>query len=372
MPLPRTRLITLLVIGLFGVGTGVLGTGVRNADVARADYRPLRTSRALAQLVSRGRAPGAALLAETASGTASKTASGGGARFEAAGAGMRRADHFRAGSITKTLVATVVLQLSAEGELNLSDSVEKHLPGLVRGHGNDGRRLTLRSLLTHTSGLHDYTSDTSAPPATTPEAALRTALAHRPGPRGVYAYSNTDYIVLGMVVERVTGRTYAAEAERRIIGPLGLTGTSFPGGSTALPEPHGRAYTRTSGPEGPPRDVTRLDPRTAGAAGELISTLDDLNRFFSALLDGELLAPPELRELLDTGATHGAYGLGIFPQRLSCGRTVWGHNGRIAGSYVRTAATRDGRHTLTFRVNTDTLADDAPETRLLEAEFCRS
>lgn len=75
--------------------------------------------------------------------------------------------------------------------------------------------------------------------------------------------------------------------------------------------------------------------------------------------------------LLDTGATHGVYGLGIYPQKLSCGITVWGHNGHIAGSYVRTAATRDGRHTLTYRIDTDTLADaETLEPALLDAEFC--
>lgn len=114
-----------------------------------------------------------------------------------------------------------------------------------------------------------------------------------------------------------------------------------------------------------------LDPRTAGAAGELISTLDDLNRFYAALLGGRLLAPAQLELLLNTRATHGVYGLGIYPQKLSCGVTVWGHNGHIAGSHVRTAATRDGLHTLTYRVDTDTLTDtETLETALLEAEFC--
>lgn len=350
MPLPRLRLVTPLVIALFGLGASVLGTGVRTGDPA------------LSLLVSAGGAPAAAQLSRTPAAT----------RFRSAGTGIGRADHFRAGSVTKSLLATVVLQLSAEGSLRLDDTVERWLPGLVRGHGNDGRRLTVRELLTHTSGLYDYTADRSAPAPTTPSAAVRVALARTPGPVGGYAYSNTDYVLIGLIIRQVTGRSYAAEAERRVIVPLGLTGTSFPGSRTTLPDPHGRAYSRTSGPAGPLSDVTELDPRTAGAAGELISTLDDLNRFYSALLDGELLAPAQRRELLDTRATHGVYGMGVYPQRLSCGVTVWGHNGRIAGSYVRTAATADGRHTLSYRIDTDALTDDSLEPALLDAEFCGS
>ncbi|MEU0282075.1 MULTISPECIES: serine hydrolase domain-containing protein [unclassified Streptomyces] len=384
MPLLRTRLTTLLVMSLFGLGTCVSDTDVTDvpggADVARteaarpapsltarppASSQPSRTSAALSLLVSDARAPGAALVSRTPSSS----------RFESAGPGIRRTDRFRAGSITKTLVATVVLQLAAEGRLRLSDTVEHHLPGLVRGHGNNGRLLTLRMLLSHTSGLYDYTAAVSAPAPTTPRAALRIALARAPAPLGSYRYSNTDYVLLGLVVKKVTGRSYADEATDRIIVPLGLTGTSFPGERTALPSPHGRAYTWDPDSGGPRRDVTELDPRPAGAAGELISTLDDLDRFYSALLGGRLLAGPQSRELLDTTAAHGAYGLGIYPRRLSCGLTVWGHNGRIPGSYVRTATTADGRHTLTFRVNTDAIPDaslESIEQTLLDAEFCRS
>ncbi|MFE0672807.1 serine hydrolase domain-containing protein [Streptomyces sp. NPDC058867] len=312
------------------------------------------TDPALARLVTRGGAPAAALLARD----------GDGSRFARAGRGIAYADHFRAGSLTKTFVATVVLQLAAEQRLSLSDTVERHLPGLVRGARNDGRTLTLRSLLTHTSGLYDFTADTGGLVPLTARQAVRLAIAHPPSQRGHFAYSNTNYVLLGLVVEQVTGRSYAAEAERRLITPLGLTGTSFPGARVALPSPHGRAYS-TAG-----HDVTELDPRVAGAAGELVTTLADLDRFYSALLGGELLPPRRLREMLDTRAAHGRYGMGLFPVELPCGTTVWGHDGRISGSYVRTAATVDGRHVLTFRVNTTAVADPGLERRLLSAEFC--
>nr|WP_238431731.1 serine hydrolase domain-containing protein [Streptomyces cavernae] len=321
-------------------------------------HRPPPTDAVLGLLVTRGEAPAAALLAAQETGS----------RFAHAEAtsisAIRRFDHFRAGSITKTLIATVVLQLAAEHRLSLSDSVEEHLPGLVRGAGNDGRALTLRMLLTHTSGLPDFTADTKGTVPVTPLEAVRLAVADRPTPSGHYAYSNTNYVLLGMIIKQVTGDSYAVEAEHRIITPLRLTGTSFPGTRTALPAPHGRAYTADG------VDVTDLDPRVAGAAGELVTTLADLDRFYAALLGGELLPAPQLREMLDTRAAHGAYGMGLFPARLPCGTTVWGHNGRISGSYVRTAATRDGRRVLTFRVNTEALADPRLEPALLTAEFC--
>ena len=315
---------------------------------------PPVTDTLLPLLVTQGVAPAAALLAQEESGT----------RYAAAGTGISRADHFRAGSITKTFIATVVLQLAAEHRLSLSDTVEDHLSGLVRGAGNDGRTLTLRALLTHTSGLYDYTRDTAGTVPVTPVQAVRIALTHPPADRGRFAYSNTNYVLLGMVVQQVTGRSYAAEAERRIIAPLGLTGTSFPGSRTTLPSPHGRAYAADG------TDVSELDPRVAGAAGELVTTLADLNRFYAALLGGGLLPSRWLREMRDTQAAHGSYGMGLFPVKLPCGTTVWGHNGRISGSYVRTAATVDGRRVLTFRVNTTAIADPDLEPRLLAAEFC--
>ncbi|GHH89856.1 serine hydrolase domain-containing protein [Streptomyces capillispiralis] len=305
-------------------------------------------------LVTRGGAPAAALLAQEETGR----------RYAQAGPGIGRADHFRAGSITKTFIATVVLQLADEGRLSLADTVEAHLPGLVRGAGLDGRALTVRSLLTHTSGLRDFSADTRGSVPVTPLQAVRIALTHPPADRGRFSYSNTNYVLLGLIVEQVTGRSYADEAERRIITALRLTGTSFPGSRTSLPGPHGRAYAADG------TDVTRLDPRVAGAAGELVTTLADLNRFYAALLGGELLPPHRLREMLDTRTAHGSYGMGLFPVTLPCGTTVWGHNGRISGSYVRTAATVDGRRVLTFRVNTDAIADPGLEPAVLAAEFC--
>ncbi|MFF2008190.1 serine hydrolase domain-containing protein [Streptomyces sp. NPDC058195] len=353
MPTFRALLAAFLTLALFGLGAAPLSSEPHLGPAAA--YLP--------RLVAEGGAPTAALLVRDSSPAPYGT-------YRSTGPNIRSADRFRAGSLTKTFVATVVLQLAQEGRLRLSDPVERLLPRLVRGHGNDGRRITLRALLSHTSGLYDYTADPSAHPLSG-TAAVRVALAHRPtGTPGHYAYSNTNYAVLGLVIQRVTGRDYATEIRDRVITPLRLTGTSFPGARTALPAPHGRAYTRDPA-DGSLRDVTVLDPRTAGAAGSLISTLDDLNRFYAALLGGRLLAPAQLALMMNTRATRGVYGLGIYPEKLSCGITVWGHNGYITGSHVRTAATRDGRHVLTYRVDTDALTGPGTlEPGLLDAEFC--
>ncbi len=358
----RTLLAVPVSLAVLGLGL----TGTRTGSTPPPDA-------VLPLLITRGRAPAAALLTLDRTDThfthaesheARTTATGSAERTGHESAAIHPADHFRAGSITKTFIATVVLQLAAERRLSLSDTVEEHLPGLVRGAHVDGRSLTLRALLTHTSGLADFTVDTGGTLPVTPRQAVRMALTHPPTTPGRYSYSNTNYVLLGLVIQQVTGHPYATEARRRIIAPLRLTGTSFPGARTSLPAPHGRAYS------GDGADVTDLDPRVAGAAGELVTTLTDLDRFYAALLRGALLPPGRLRQMLDTRTAQGKYGMGLHPETLPCGTTVWGHSGRISGSYVRTAATVDGRHVLTYRVNTDTPADPRVESVLLTAEFC--
>ncbi|MFI9203575.1 serine hydrolase domain-containing protein [Streptomyces sp. NPDC053048] len=339
-------------------------------------------------LVSERTVPGAAQLSQDAHGAA---------RFSTAGVAdlrtgrpIRLTDRFRAGSITKTVIAVVVLQLAAERRLNLDDPAAEHLPAAAAAAlhraGAGGPPVTVRQLLTHTSGLFSYTDDrpfgrrvfgqgfaTHRYESHTPDALLRTALAHPPyAPPGQrYGYSNTGYLLLGMVIRQVTGHSYAAEARRRVITPLRLAGTTFPGVRLTLPAPHGRAYSASGRLRADAlTDVTDLNPSAAGAAGELVSTLPDLNRFFAALLGGALLPPPQLRAMRDTTASGGRYGMGLFPVRLPCHRTVWGHNGEINGSYVQTLGTADGRRVVSYRTNSDTHIPQRAETRLLRAAFC--
>lgn len=339
----------------------------------------------LRRMVERGPAPGGAVL----------VVSGGRSRFSAAGVSdtgtgrpVRRADHFRAGSLTKTFLAAVVLQLAAEGRLGLDDPVEEYLPGLLRGPGYAGRAVTVRQLLTHTSGLYDYTRDPGLVrrlfgagfaahryDSHTPRELVRTALAHPPvfrPPGSGWQYSNTDYTVLGMVVEEVTGRGYAAEVRQRIIEPLGLAGTSFPGTRPTLPDPHGRGY--ASAAAGDPardarRDVTEFDPSSAGAAGELVSTLDDLTRFYGALLGGALVPEERLEQMRNTEGQGGRYGMGLFPVVLECG-SLWGHNGTINGSSVLVVGSGNGNHVLAYRLNHAAGAPREEQDALLRKEFC--
>lgn len=178
MPPPRTPR-TLLAIPVSLMLLAMAQDGLPGQTPVASQGPATQTSdTALDLLVTRGGAPAAALLPGDASGS----------RFASTGIGIARSDHFRAGSVTKTFIAAVVLQLAAEHRLSLSDSVDDHLPGLVRGTGNDGRRITLRALLRHTSGLYDFASATRGTVPVTPLQALRIALTH---PRPTAAASPT-------------------------------------------------------------------------------------------------------------------------------------------------------------------------------------
>ncbi|MBU3062605.1 beta-lactamase family protein [Nocardia sp. NEAU-G5] len=277
----------------------------------------------------------------------------------------------RIGSNTKTFVSTVLLQLAAEHKVDLDAPVERYLPGVIRGNGNDGARITIRELLQHSSGLPEYLTpeDPSNPqppnpaqvqlsPATmrqhhTPREMLANALTmppqFEPGAKSVY--TNTNYLVAGMVIERVTGQSTAAEIDRRIIAPLGLHGTYFPGdGDTGIRDPHPRGYFTV---DGKPVDVTEFDTSWAGAAGAMISTGADLNRFFTALLNGKLLPAAQLAQMQRTRPNDrlpGGYGLGLARLPVSCGAQVWGHGGDVPGFETMDGVRADGR-AVTVTVN---------------------
>ncbi|MFE0047604.1 serine hydrolase domain-containing protein [Streptomyces albireticuli] len=295
-------------------------------------------------------------------------------------------DRFRIGSVTKAFVSVVLLQQEAAGRIDLDDTVDHWLPGTVRGNGHDGRLITVRQLLNHTSGIYNYTDDPEFRKTITtgflehrydtytPRQLVRIATAHEPTfrPGAGWGYSNTNYILAGMVVEKVSGRSYAEEIERRVIKPLGLRATTLPGTSPRIPGPHGRGYSKLEDtPEARTYDTTELNPSWGGAAGEIISTAGDLNRFYRAMLGGELLPRAQQRELLTVVPTGsgavGGYGLGVSRLKLSCGTDVWLHSGGIHGSTTLATASADGRHTSAFNLNGDWTGDlDA----LVEAEYC--
>ncbi|MFF9770018.1 serine hydrolase domain-containing protein [Streptomyces sp. NPDC014636] len=329
--------------------------------------------------------PGVTATVRDAHGTWSTTAGVGDLRT---GKPRSAADRYRVGSITKTFVATVLLQLEAEGRLSLDDKVDRWLPGTVRGHGHDGRRITVRQLLNHTSGIYDYTSDDDFGRAhflkdgffrhrydtLAPGTLVAIAMRHEPefAPGTSWSYSNTNYVLAGMVIEKVTGRSYATEINRRVIAPLHLTATSVPGTRVTVPRPSSRAYSKlAAAATGPTYDVTTLNPSLASSAGEMISDSADLDRFYGALLRGKLLPARQLKEMKTTvkidGVPNVRYGLGLMDTRLTCGVHVWGHDGGIHGSTSSAVTTADGRHALALNLNADWTGEPGP---VIEKEFC--
>lgn len=281
------------------------------------------------------------------------------------------AGYFRIGSVTKTFAATVLLQLVDEGRLRLDDPVEEHLPGVVPG----GDRITVRQVLQHTSLLRDYMSD---PGWSTnrwrgaerfrsykPDQLLAQAFrvpAQTP-PDVTWKYSNTNYVVVGRLIERLTGRPYGKEVERRILRPLGLTQTIVPGDRPGLPRPHAHGYALL--PDGRTVDATRMNPSLDWAAGEMISTTRDLRRFLDGLLGGRLLSPATLKAMRTTHPTDAgfAYGLGLQEYALPCGKSAVGHSGQLIGYTTYALRSDDGRH-LTLSIN---LGPKPPTTEALYA-----
>jgi D-alanyl-D-alanine carboxypeptidase len=244
----------------------------------------------------------------------------------------RATQQFRIADVTQTFTATIVLQLAEEGKLRLEDPIERYLPGVVPG----GRHITIRELLAHSSGLANYTDYTDwlaqvdRSTSIRPIDVLRFAASQPPvaPPNSGYQYSNSDYIALGLIIERVTGRSFAQELEQRILQPLGLRNTEL-------------ATTRT------PADLQDqgMNPNLSWAAGGIVSDAPDLARFFSALLTARLVSHGSLAQMQQTIALgdglNVADGLGISATRVPCG-LAWGQSGSILDYATLVVATQDG------------------------------
>ena len=285
----------------------------------------------------------------------------------------------RAGSVSKTVVATLVLQEVGKGRLRLHDTVELWLPGLVPG-GDD---ITLRQLLNHTSGLFDVVDDeeffrdvfTDPLREYTPEQLVGIATEHPPvfEPGEGWSYSSTGYVLLGLVLERVTRRSVTALVRDRIAEPLGLDDTSLPARSPDLPGFHAHGYVPPSLTGDGYRDLTRLSPTALGFGGALVSTPRDLRRLYRALLGGRLLRPALLAAMRRTAKVRPGYhyGLGLFRQRTPCG-AVWGHDGNAPGYETFAWNDRTGRRGLVLTVTTQPDdAIEAAEEKALTVAACR-
>ncbi|MEV7629916.1 serine hydrolase domain-containing protein [Actinoplanes sp. NPDC089786] len=296
---------------------------------------------------------------------------------------MAASDRFRMGSNTKTMVATVVLQLVAEHRVRLTDPVEKWLTGLIP----NGNAITLRMLLNHTSGLFNYTFDPEVlraftgqdTRAWTPRELIAAGVRHDPmfAPGAGYSYSNTNYVALGLIAEKATGRHLDDLIRARITRPLRLTDTYLVTGADT-PRTRGLAHgyepdaarigpllppgvpagTAFAGPARPAGyvDTTTINASTEWAAGGMISSARDWARFDRALLSGRLLPAALLKEMRTTVAEetefpNRRYGLGLEQVTTPCG-TVWGHNGQVPGYSGETYTDATGRRTVAVLTTT--------------------
>ncbi|MEI4623771.1 beta-lactamase family protein [Bacillus pfraonensis] len=293
---------------------------------------------------------------------------------------MKTDFRFRIGSVTKTFIATVLLQLAGEKRLNLDDSIEKWLPGVIQGNGYDSKQITIRQILNHTSGIADYIKskdfdiiDTKK--SYTAEELVKMGISLPPdfAPGKGWSYSNTGYVLLGILIEKVTGNSYAEEVENRIIEPLELSNTFLPGNSSVIPgTKHARGYEEYDGAS-ELKDVTYSYPGSSD--GDMISTADDLNKFFSYLLSGKLLKEQQLKQMLTTVPTGiegmDGYGLGIYEIKLPNHVSIWGHAGGVPGFSTLAGGTLGGKHTLAINLNSHKNNGSNPFKNILLAEFSK-
>ncbi|MCC3768660.1 serine hydrolase [Streptomyces sp. UNOC14_S4] len=277
-------------------------------------------------------------------------------------------DKFRAGSITKVFVATVMMQLAAEHRVSLDAPVRTYLPELLP---EEYSRVTVGELLNHTSGFGDE-SGPGVPVMKTPE----DIVAHRYDrwkPKDIVAlvtnkplkftpgtkqeYRGINYILAALVVEKATGHAYAKEIDARILRPLGLTHTSFPGNDTKIHGPHVHGYLAMS--DGKLKDVTEYGQSEAWGEGEMISTVDDLDTFIAALFSGKLLSKPALDKMLElpskdvhmlNDGSPASYSMGLQTVTLN-GVQMWGKTGERYGYNSGMFSTQDGQRRAVYSFN---------------------
>jgi D-alanyl-D-alanine carboxypeptidase len=271
---------------------------------------------------------------------------------------LRASDRFRVGSVTKTFVATVTLQLVAEGRLQLDQPVP------------EAGGAPLRTLLNHTSGVFNHAEDPTVYAdgflkRWKPSELIAISRAHPPyfAPGAGFHYSNTNYVIVGELIERTTGRSLERELERRIIRPLGLRDTSYDEG----PRVRGVAPGYAEG-----KNFTVQNTSWAGASGSMVSTARDLARFYRALLRGKLLEPEQLAAMKTRDPVAGEYGLGLYTVKTPCGEP-WGHNGMVPGYFAQAYASDDGKRRVAVFVNRQPLSErqEAAVNRAVVRAYCR-
>ncbi|CAM5529744.1 serine hydrolase [Streptomyces avidinii] len=375
MPQPMNRRLALGA-ALLAVMAAVAPAATAHAAPTTPDLDAL--TQALRNTTAAG-APGAMARFSGPDGVSVKTV---GVRDKITGSAMDARARFRIGSVTKTFTSVVLLQLVDEGKVDPDTSVNRYLPGLLPDD-----RITVRHLLSHRSGLSDYTNAMFEHTVPGFEAVRNRVFGYQElvnlslaeprtnEPGAAYAYSNTNFVVLGMLIEKATGNAVAKEYERRIFKPLKLRNTSYVHPGTQIRGPHAHGYLHPDEAGAPLVDSTEQTVSWAQSAGAVISDPADLNTFTSALLGGRLLPARLLDAMLTVTPTDTTntrfYGLGLRRYDLSCGTSVYGHTGTVQGFYTYAFSTRDGRRSLAAMANTSNRGQ--ANTALggtLEAAFC--
>jgi D-alanyl-D-alanine carboxypeptidase len=377
MPTPRRILTAALAISTAAltVATSLATATSAPAAPEPAAKQPARLQQALDAVVAAG-AVGA--VAEVRTDHGIWRSASGAAEFN--GSKPEPQDLFRAGSVSKTFVATVVLQLVHEHKVGLDDKLVNLLPQTA-GVVPNAETITVQQLLTHTSGLADYMRDLPLNPPSAflavrwktwdPWEMVKLAAAHPSTEQGKYKYSNAGYQLLGMIIERVTGHSYGSEIKHRVIDRLGLQGTTMPGTDPFIHGPHLHGYLPV---DGQPFDLTVMNPSVFGAPGELVSSTSDLNRFFDALLRGKLVRR-DLLELMKKPPAGSTYGLGLRQRTLTCGITAYGNDGDALTYLTYSFTTEDRRRQLTVSLTPwgpDRNSTDQAVDTLLEKALCPS
>lgn len=379
MPTKIRSMVNGIVVSVLaaGVGLGAAGCGQDTNEAAAPSAHRSALDGLLDKALAAG-IPGVLIRIDDGSGKPYSAVRQ--APWSVGGPPLTSGNEFRMGSNTKTLTAVIVVQLVDEGRLTLDDPVEKWLPGAVP----NGAEITVRMLLNHTSGLADYATTpgvlqamaglTKTPP-TTDEllAAGVSAKPHFPPGKG-YSYSNTGYIALGMIAEKITGKSFPDLVDQRIAKPLGLTATYLPDGQSK-PSIHGfepnAENLKSILPPGTPEgfgftgpavngdwvDVTAIDQSWDGAAGAIVSTSDEWAVIDHALMSGKLVPAPLLAEMKEVVAEDGSagpgrgYGLGLEKFETTCG-PVWGHDGALPGYRSDNYTDATGKHTFSVLMTT--------------------
>lgn len=282
---------------------------------------------------------------------------------------MAADSYIRIGSETKTFTVTALLELVDDHRIRLDDPISTYVPGV-----RNGERITLRHLAEMRSGLFPYTADAdfthdllSNPQRHfTPRELLAYGMKHRNTfkPGAQFQYSNSNLVLLGLVIEKVSGHRIEDVIHHRVLRPSHLGHTLFPTGP-GFPEPHPRGYTNQT-LSGETEDATDWNPSWAWSAGAMISDLQDLRRWARIVATGELLSPATQAQrlrTLPTGIPGLSYGLGIF----ETGGWI-GHNGSLPGYETVTVHLPSQRATLVIMINTDiTSGSQEPSTLLARA-----